>query len=299
MINKSLKHNSFIHCLSMPFRMTYKSLSPVGYVKKEYRYITGHKLNLDNPVRYTEKLQYLRLFYFPKNNEVIRCASKVGIKEFLKDKNHTENIVPTIGIFDNFDDINFEKLPDAFVMKCSHGCAFNYLCYDKKNLDINKLRKMFNKWLKTDYGKKTVEPHYSKIKPQIIIEKLMLENDHLPTEYKIHIFNGKAKYLYVVTGRDGKLHYNNYYVDWTDFDRAQFNNWTKLDSDIKKPANLQEMIHICEDLAKDFPFCRVDLYSIDGHIYVSEMTFTPAKGTLTFKDDKADFEIGDWLTISK
>ena len=184
-------------------------------------------------------------------------------------------------------------------MKCTHGSGMNYICYNKNDINHKELRKKFKKWLKTNYGKKTVELHYAPIKPQIIIEELLLENGKLPTEYKIHIFNGVAKYLYVVTARHVDIRYNNYYIDWGEFDGAQFNGWKKTDYPLKKPENFKNMADLSEFLAKKFPFVRVDLYSVNGKIYFSEMTFTPAKGTLIFDDDKADFEIGEWLDISQ
>lgn len=291
------KHNSLTRTLFAPFRFIVKSINKEAYVKLEYRYITGHKLHLDNPVRYTEKLQYLRLRAYPKNKEVSKCASRDGLREYAISKGYQDNLVKCLGIYSKFDDIDFDKLPNAFVMKCTHASGLNYIVYDKASIDIILLRKKFNKWLRTDYGKKTVEPHYSPIIPQIIIEELVLEDNELPTEYKIHVFNGKAKYLYVVTDRNKDIHYNNYYIDWTDFDAAQFNHWTKTEQEIKKPHNFDEAVKIAEDLAAPFPFVRVDLYIIKDKIYISEMTFTPAKGTLTFKDDKSDFIIGEWLTI--
>ena len=109
----------------------------------------------------------------------------------------------------------------------------------------------------------------------------------------------EAKYMYVVTGRDKEIHYNNYLIDWTDFDAAQFNHWTKSEKEIKKPENWLKAVQIAENLAAPLPFVRVDLYIIKDMIYISEMTFTPAKGTLTFKDDKSDFIIGEWLSIQK
>ena len=293
------KHNPFMRTLFAPIRFVIKKINKTSYVKLEYRYITGHKLHLNNPVRYTEKLQYLRLYTYANNELVSKCASRDGLREYAKEKGYQDNLVDIYGIYDSFKDIDFDKLPDQFVMKCTHACAFNYLVYDKSKLDLAKLEKTFNKWLRTDYGKKTVEPHYSNIKPRIIIEKFMFEDGELPIEYKIHVFNGKAKYMYIVTGRNKEIHYNNYLIDWTDFDAAQFNHWTKSNEEIKKPQNWSEAIKISEDLASPFPFVRVDLYIINGKIYISEMTFTPAKGTLTFKDDKSDFIIGEWLTIEK
>lgn len=293
------KHNKIVRALFAPFRFIIKKCNKTSYVKLEYRYITGHKLNLDNPTRYTEKLQYLRLYTYANNKQVSKLASRDGLREYALEKGFANNLVKTYGIFDNFSDINFNLLPKQFVIKCTHGCGMNEIIYDKSKINIPNLKKKFNKWLKLDYGKKTVEPHYSSIKPRLIIEELLLENNELPTEYKIHVFNGHAKYMYIVTGRNKDIHYNNYLINWDDFDNAQFNHWTKTDKEIKKPACWNEAVTIAESLASPFPFVRVDLYIINNKIYISEMTFTPAKGTLTFKDDKSDFIIGEWLTIEK
>ena len=298
MPNKNLKENKFKRMLVSPFRNVVKALSKEKYVKYQYKYITHHTLNLKNPVRYTEKLQYLRLYVYPKDELVCQCAGRVGVREYLKRKGFCDKLIPIYGVFDRFEDIDFNKLPNQFVMKCSHACAFNYICLNKADIDYTTLRKKFNKWLKTDYGKKTVEPHYSKIKPQIIIEKYIGEISNLPNEYKIHVFNGKARSLYVVTNRGKDIRYNNYYIDWTPFDGSQFNGWKKTDYPLERPRNFSTMVEMAEILAKPFPFVRVDLYNINGKIYFSEMTFTPAKGTLILDDDKCDFEMGEWFTIN-
>lgn len=295
-MNPNLKENKFKRALVLPFKPFFK-LSPVSYVKYQYKYITHHKLNLKNPIRYTEKLQYLRLFVYPKNPLVSKAAGRAGVREYLTEKSFEKYLIPIYGVFDKFDDIDFDKLPDQFVMKCTHACAFNEIVLDKSKFNKEESRKKFCKWLKTNYGNKTVEKHYSPIKPQIIIEKYLGSAEKLPVEYKIHVFNGKAKYMYVVTGRGKDIHYNNYYIDWTPFDGAQFNGWKKREEGVPIPSNWDEMVKLSEAMAKDFPFVRVDLYNIDGKIYFSELTFTPAKGTLIFDEDKADFEIGEWLDI--
>ena len=299
MLNPRLKENKLKRAIVSPFRGLVKAISKKAYISYQYKYITHHKLDWKTLSRYTEKLQYLRLYTYPKWDLVSKCAGRVGVREYVKEKGYDSILIKTYGVFDHFDDIDFDKLPNSFVMKCSHGCAMNYICYDKAKLDIPTLKKKFDKWLKTNYGKKTVELHYSKIKPQIIIEELLLENGKLPTEYKIHVYNGVAKNLYVVTSRGIDIRYNNYYIDWTDFDGSQFNGWRKTDYPLKKPSNFSEMVNIAEDLARPFPFVRVDLYNVNGKIYFSEMTFTPAKGTLILDDDKCDFEMGKWLDISK
>ena len=299
MSNPNLKENKFKRALVSPFRNLVKAVSKTAYVKYQYKYIAHHKCNLKNPTRYTEKLQYLRLFVYPKNQLVINCAGRALVRDYVKEKGFENTLIPIYGIFDRFEDIDFDKLPDQFVMKCTHACAFNFICYDKSKIDKEALRKKFNKWLKTNYGKKTVELHYAKIKPQIIIEKLLQEKGKLPIEYKIHVFNGKARSMYVVTSRGIDIRYNNYYIDWTPFDGSQFNGWKKTDYPLDKPSNWDDMVKMAETLAEPFPFVRVDLYDIDGKIYFSEMTFTPAKGTLILDDDQCDFEMGEWLDISK
>ena len=300
MPNPNLKENKFKRALVSPFRGLVKAVSKTAYVKYQYKYITHHKLNLKNPTRYTEKLQYLRLYVYPKDPLVSQCAGRAGVREYVKEKGFSDNLIPIYGVFDKFDDINFDILPNQFVMKCTHACAFNYICLDKSQIDKEALRKKFNKWLKTNYGKKTVELHYAPIKPQIIIEEYLKEEGQpLPIEYKIHVFNGKAKSMYVVTSRGVDIRYNNYYIDWTPFDGSQFNGWKKSDEPIKKPDRWSDMVNMAESLASSFPFVRVDLYNINGKIYFSEMTFTPAKGTLILDDDKCDFEMGEWLDISK
>lgn len=292
--NPNLKENKIKRALALPFRNVVKLISPTLFVKLQYKYITHHKLNLKNPVRYTEKLQVLRLQKYPKDALVSKCASRDGARDYLKEIGLEKHLIPCLGIYENFDQIDFERLPNSFVMKCTHACGYNLIVRNKNELNLEKTRKMFNKWLKTNYGKKTVELHYSPIKPRIIIEEFLGES---PTEYKIHVFNGHAKSLYVVTGRGTDIRYNNYYIDWKPFDGSQFNGWKKTDKELKKPSNFGEMVKIAEILGSKFPFVRVDLYNINGKIYFSELTFTPAKGTLILDDDKCDYEMGEWLTI--
>ena len=299
MANPNLHENKFKRALYRPFRGMIKRLFPISYVKQQYRYITHHRCDLKNPTRYTEKLQYLRLFVYPHDDLVIKCAGRVGVREYVKENDLEDILIPIYGIFDRFDDIDFTKLPDQFVMKCSHACAFNQIVKNRDDLDILQSKKQFQKWLKTNYGNKTLEKHYSPIKPQIIIEKYIGEIEHLPVEYKIHVFNGVAKSMYVVTGRNEGIRYNNYYIDWTPFDGSQFNGWKKREGTLPIPSNWNEMVKIAEKLAKPFPFVRVDLYNINGKIYFGEMTFTPAKGTLILDDDQCDFEMGKWLDITR
>ena len=298
MANPNFKENPTKRFIAKSLQPILKVLSKRLYISLQYRYITGHKLNWDKLDLYTEKLQYLRLYVYPKLSNVIQASGRRGAREYVEQKGLKELLIPSFGIYSSFDEIDFSSLPNQFVMKATHGSGMNYICLDKNIIDYPSLKKQFARYLKTDYGKKTVEPHYSKIKKEIIIEKFIGEGNTLPREYKIHVFNGKAKYLYVVSNRGKDIRYDNYYIDWTPFPAAQFNHWKSSDSPVNPPQNWAKMVEIAETLGKDFPFVRIDLYEVNGQIYFGEFTFTPAKGTLIFDNEKADLEIGSWLDIS-
>jgi hypothetical protein len=153
--------------------------------------------------------------------------------------------------------------------------------------------------MKQDYGLKTLERHYSPIPRNIIIEEYLGLDSSLPIEYKIHVFHGKAKYLHVVTGRGADIRYTHLLINWTPFPGAQFNGCKTADYPVVEPEGFKTMIQLAEKLGSPFPFVRVDLYSIKGKIYFSELTFTPAKGTLKLADPLVDRQMGTWLTLDE
>lgn len=282
-----------------PFRFLIKTFFPLTYVKWQYYHITGAKLDLKNPIRYTEKLQYLRLFVYPKDPLVIQCTDRAGVREYVNKLNLQDYLIPIQGVYSTFDEIDFSKLKYPLVIKATHASGFNVILKSYQDLNYSSLRKKFKKYLKVDYGRRTLEKHYSPIKPQIILEDYLGDTASLPTEYKIHVYNGIARHLYVVTGRNVDIRYTNLYLDWSPFDGSQFNNWKKADIAPSQPANFAKMVALAETLGKPFPFVRVDLYNLNGKIYLGEMTFTPAKGTLKLDDFGTDYQIGSWLDISK
>lgn len=298
MANPNFKENKFKRFVAKGLQPIIRLVSKRLYVSFQYRYITGHKLDWKKLSRYTEKLQYLRLYYYKTNEEIVRATSRIGARILVTKKDLNNILIPLVGIYSDPETIDFKKLPDKFVIKATHASGLNYICLDKSKLDTKALKKKLSKWLKIDYGKKTVEPHYSKIKPSFIIEEYIGDPARLPTEYKIHVFNGKARYLYVVSGRGKDIHYDNFYADFSPFNEAQFNHWSSSDIPPVKPKEFDKMLRYAEKLAADFIFCRVDFFLQDGKIYFNEFTFTPAKGTLIFDNDQADYIIGDWLDIS-
>jgi hypothetical protein len=272
---------------------------PVTYLHWQYRFITGNKLNLTKPKLYTEKLQYLRHFVFPKDPLVIRATDRVAVRAMLEEKGLKKYLIPTFGSYDRFEDIPWKQLPKQFVLKCSHASGFNHIVLDKDQVHLLSLQRKFNHWLRQDYGLKTLERHYSPIPRKIIIETYLGLATSLPIEYKIHVFHGQAKYLYVVTGRGADIRYTHLLINWTPFPGAQFNGWKTADYPVIEPDKFKTMTQLAEKLGSSFPFVRVDLYSINGKIFFSELTFTPAKGTLKLTDPLVDAQMGEWLILDE
>jgi hypothetical protein len=153
MANPRLHENKFKRALVVPFRGVVRKLSPVNYVKYQYKYITHHPLDLKNPKRYTEKLQFLRLFVDPYDYETIQCAGRVTVRDYVKKAGYGDTLIPCLGIYDHFEDIDFDTLPDRFVMKCSHASGYNLIVKDKNHLDLFKANKKFDHCLRP-----TMEP---------------------------------------------------------------------------------------------------------------------------------------------
>lgn len=294
MANPKFRENKIKRFIAKSFQPLIKLFSKKLYISLQYRYITGHKLHWDNLTRYTEKLQYMRLYEYPKNLDVINATSRVGARALVKEKGLEEILIPLIGVYTRVKDIDFVSLPNAFVIKASHASGLNIIVTNKQEMNIKLIKRKLNKFLKIDYGRKTVEPHYSKVKRELIIEEYV-GTTSLPVEYKIHVFNGVPRYLYVVQNRGHNITYDNLYIDFTPFDGAQFNHWTKSNSLLEEPKEYKNLVEYARILGNHMKFCRIDFFLVNGKIYFNEFTFTPAKGTLIFDNDAADFEIGKWF----
>ena len=292
-MNRKLPH--FLRFLLNPIRRFFILLFPKLYIAIQYRYITGRRLSLKHPQTYTEKLQAYRVNVYPNDPLVISCTDRLGLMEYLKSNNLDAYQVPILGIYDSFDQIDFASLPNQFVIKCTHASGFNKIVLNKSSLNLRSLKRLVTRWLKTNYGKMTYEMHYASIPPRILIEAYLGKGESLPLEYKLHCFQGHMNYFYVVSGRGSDIRYTHFLRDWTPYPGAQFNGWKSSSYPILEPKTFSDMIVISEKLAKPFPFVRVDMYDIDGKIYVSELTFTPAKGTLNLIDPTVDKTMGAWL----
>ncbi len=270
-------------------------------VKLQYRIKTGRKLDLKNPIRYTEKIQWYKLN--ARNPIMHSCVDKYDVRNYIREKGYSELLTECYGVYEKVADIKFESLPDRFVMKKTNGGGgLNVLiCKDKSTLKREKVRLLLDNWLKaTSKRGGGREWAYYGLKSKIIIEEY-LENEENPdasiNDYKIFCFNGKAKFFVVDIDRYVGHKRNFYDLQWNDLHIVS--DCPAADREIPKPKNFSSMLQIAEALAKDFKHVRVDLYNINGKIYFSELTFYPWSGYVQFLPDRFDFELGKAFTLSE
>ena len=264
-----------------------------------YRRATGQYLNLDNPRTFNEKIQWLKLY--DSTPLKTRLADKYLVRDWVKEKIGEQYLIPLLGVYDKFEDIDFDKLPNQFVIKCNHGCAYNIIVKDKSKLDLAEAKAKLDKWLHENFAFKAgYELHYRDIKPKIIIEKF-IENKGTDDlyDYKFWCFNGKLAYIQFLSERNlSGLKMAFYDRKWN---KQTFVYSHPLDKKtIKKPDNLDEMIQLAEALSKGFPCVRVDFYRLnDGTIYFGEMTFTSASGNCKWNDEHINRALGNMIKLPK
>lgn len=254
------------------------------------------KLDLKNPKDLNEKLQWLKLNTYYRNNVITTCVDKSRARIYLE-KRGLEDLCPRVyGVYDRAEEIPWDELPDSFVLKCNHGSGMNILCSDKKKLDIKEAEKRLNQWLKCDFWKEYAEVQYRFVPHKIVVEELL---DPRILTYKFYCFNGVPKIVYIQS--DGEKGEPEKYIDYFDISW----NWKNItlsgheNAPIHpaKPVNYEAMIEIAKKLSKEFPFVRVDLYNLDGKIYFSELTFIPTGGLMKIKPEGTINEWGTWLKI--
>lgn len=269
------------------------------YLKITYKIRFGEKLDFNNPKTFNQKLQWLKLY--DRNPRYINMVDKILVKEYVSDIIGKEYVIPTLGVYNSFDDINFEELPDKFVIKCNHDSGSIVICNDKKKFDYIKAKKKINKGLETDAFFWGREWPYKNVKPKIIVEKYMsTEEQKELLDYKFFCFNGEPKFLYVSEGLSNHstatISFADMNYELTKFHRKDYKPFEKLPP---KPKNFEEMKELARKLSKDIPFLRVDLYEIEGKIYFGELTFYPASGYLPFEPEEYDKFLGDMLELPK
>lgn len=271
-------------------------LSDKNYLKIKYRLEMGKKLNLDNPQTFNEKLQWLKLY--DRKEIYTTMVDKYEAKKYVADIIGEEYIIPTLGIYDKFDDIDFDSLPSQFVMKCTHDSGGIVICKDKNIFDKEQAKKKINKHLKRNFYKNFREWPYKNVKPRIIIEEFIGEN---LMDYRIYCFNGKARYIYMYANYQSNCdkpepkYCNIYDINWKlqEFHQKSI----QINEKYNKPKQLEKMQEIAEKLSKNTKFLRVDFYLEKEKILFGEMTFFPGAGFSKFYPEKYDNKLGEQLKI--
>lgn len=265
-------------------------------VKIKYKNNFLKKLDLKNPVTFNEKLQWLKLY--DRKKEYTTMVDKLAVKDYIAERIGKEYIIPTIGVWNTFDEIDFDSLPDKFVLKCTHGSGDTVICKDKNTFDKEEAKKKLEESLRTDYYLISREWPYKNVKRLIIAEEYIEDKTDKDTrDYKFMCFNGKVKCFLVVYDRVGDKNINWYNEDKKLLPYCREKEGNKRKSEINLPSKVSQMIMLAEQLAKDMVFLRVDFYYVNEKIYFGELTFYPAAGFLRFNDDAWDEQMGEWLTL--
>ena len=275
----------------------YNYMSDEDFLKMRFKAIFGYDLDLENPKGYNEKLQWLKLY--DRKPLYTTLVDKYEVKKYIADLIGEEYVIKTLGIYDKFDDIDFEKLPNQFVMKCTHDSGGIVICKDKTKLDIKKAKKKIEKSLKTNYYYRGREWPYKNVKPRIIIEEYLSDGSGKSiNDYKFFCFDGVAESVMVCTERETG-HPKFYFFD-KEWNLKKYNIRGKEAPEgftLPKPDCIDEMFALAEKLSKGIPYVRVDLYCIDGLVYFGEMTFYPDSGFDANLLKESDAHWGEMLIL--
>lgn len=266
------------------------------YLKLLFKHRLGYKLNLDNPKSFNEKLQWLKLNDI--HPEYTQMVDKIEAKKYVASIIGDEYIIPTLGVWNSVDDIDWDLLPEQFVIKVSSDSGGIVVCKNKSNLDINKAIKKLKKGFGKNYYIYNKEYPYKNIKPRIIAEQYMEDRKTGELrDYKFFCFNGEPKIIKVDFNRFTEHRANYYDIDKNLLMFGEENYPPNYNKDIEFPNNFEKMVQLVREIAKSIPFVRVDLYNVNGYIYFGEITFFPASGTGRFTSLEWDYKLGNMLKL--
>ena len=281
--------------LPLAARGWFKTMDDEKYLKLMFRARMGRKLNLKNPQTFNEKLQWLKLY--DRKPEYSDMVDKYEAKRYVADRIGEEYIIPTLGVWDSFDEIDFSSLPNQFVLKCTHDSGGLVICKDKANFDIDEARRKINRSLANDYYLWGREWPYKNVKHRIIAEKYMEDSKTSELrDYKIFTFDGVAKALFIAANRQtGKTTADYFDMDFKPLDFT----WGYPHSKVlpSKPDCFDEMIKVAECLAKGTAELRVDFYEVNGKAYFGEMTFFDGSGFDKFDPEEWDAKFGKLIKL--
>ena len=284
-------------------RLILRVLPDKVYLQLQYYYTLKKFINFKNPKTFNEKLQWLKIN--DRKPEYTKLVDKLAVKEFITDTIGKEYIIPTLGVWTDVKDIDFDNLPDQFVLKANHDSGSVVVCRDKKKFDKEKAIEKLSRSMKRNFYWYGREWSYKDVKPCIFAEQYMEDGvsaKNMPqglTDYKFFCFNGDPKFVYVSKGLENhataQISFYDLNGDEMPFHRTDF----APIGEYQFPNNFENMIDVARKIANniDCSFTRVDLYSISNHIYFSEITFQPASGLLPLVPNEWDFKLGEMLKI--
>ena len=267
------------------------------YLKILFRIKMKKKLDFKNPKTYSEKLQWLKIY---NHNDIYsKMVDKYEVKEIVKNIIGEEYVIPTYGVYNSFDEIDFKKLPNQFVIKCTHDSGGLSICDNKKDFNYEAAKRKINNSLHKNYYYRRREWPYKNVKPRIIIEKYMVDKqDNELRDYKFFCFNGRVEIMFIASNRQGE---GDTYFDFYDreFNHLDIiNGHPNAPSIPHKPKNYDLMIRLAEKLSKGLPHVRVDFYETNNKVYFGEMTFFHWSGLMPFKPEEWDYKLGNMLDLS-
>ncbi len=277
----------------------FNGLSDKHYLEMMYYIKMGKKLNLKSPQTYNEKLQWLKLY--DRRPEYTIMVDKHKVKSFVAEKIGKQYVIPTIGVWETFEDIDFEKLPERFVLKCTHDSGGLVICKNKSTLDIKQARTKINSCLKRNYFFQNREWPYKNVKPRIIAEQYMEDSaDEELRDYKFFAFNGVVRALFIATERENPLEKTKFDFFDENFIHLDFTNG-KPNSDIlpHRPQQFEKMKELAGILSQGIPQVRIDFYEVNGKVYFGEITFFHWSGMKPFVPKKWDYIFGKWIELSE
>lgn len=294
-IFKAIRNPRLILIYLLGFKV-FRKIPDSLYLKIEYQLVMGKKLDLKKPQTFNEKLQWLKIN--DRKSQYTHFVDKFEVRKYIAEEIGEEYLIPLLGVYDNFDEIDFEALPDQFVLKPTHTSGNVYVCKDKSQINYDELKREIGSWLKRQYYWVHREWPYQNVKPRIICEKYMVdESSEGLKDYKFLCFNGEVKCSFICLNRHSKagLSMDFYDMNWNilPFERRYPNSGTL----IPKPITFDKMVNYAEKLSRGMFFVRVDFYEVDGKLYFGELTLYPGAGLEEFTPESYDELLGSWIKL--
>ncbi len=274
-----------------------RNLPQEYYAKIYYEYYHDKKLNLKNPVKYVEKLQWLKVYFHPPI--LTKLVDKYEVREYVKERIGDKYLNELYQVCDHFDEIDFESLPENFIVKGTHGSNMHMIVKEKSKLNRRKLKFNTNKWKRKNlYYTTGQEWAYKNVKPRIIIEKFLEDDQNELLDYKLFCFNGEVKFIQVHKWYDGDKSIAHFDLNWKKMEVTS-QDMKDFKGEIEKPKHLNKMIELASKLGGSLPFVRVDLYDVNTYIIFGELTFYPSDARKNFFPESFNKKVADYLILPK